>query len=66
MTRPAVTLSEAMTQEQLEKMILLASNLDLNYGSVSWGGPWARHSITCLLQDILDGKDISQIIYLTY
>ncbi|OPL20763.1 hypothetical protein AM593_04129, partial [Mytilus galloprovincialis] len=56
MTRPAVTLSEAMTQDQLGKLILLASNLDLNYGNVSWGGPWAGHAITCLLQDILDGE----------
>jgi baculoviral IAP repeat-containing protein 6 len=56
MTRPAVTLSEAMTQDQLERLILLASNLDLHYGNVSWGGPWAGHAITCLLQDILDGK----------
>ena len=58
MTRPAVTLSEAMTQDQLERLILLASNLDLHYGNISWGGPWAGHAITCLLQDILDGKCI--------
>ena len=25
-------------------------------GNASWGGPWAGHAITCLLQDILDGK----------
>jgi hypothetical protein len=45
MTRPAVTLSEAMTQDQLERLILLASNLDLHYGNVSWGGPWAGHAM---------------------
>ncbi|XP_062579414.1 baculoviral IAP repeat-containing protein 6-like [Saccostrea cucullata] len=55
-TRPAITLAEAMTQEQLERLILLASNLEFSYGNVSWGGPWAGHAITCLLQDILDGE----------
>lgn len=55
-TRPAITLAEAMSQEQLERLILLASNLEFSYGNISWGGPWAGHAITCLLQDILDGK----------
>ncbi|XP_022332916.2 dual E2 ubiquitin-conjugating enzyme/E3 ubiquitin-protein ligase BIRC6-like isoform X4 [Crassostrea virginica] len=55
-TRPAITLAEAMTQEQLERLILLTSNLEFSYGNISWGGPWAGHAITCLLQDILDGE----------
>ncbi|OWF45700.1 baculoviral IAP repeat-containing protein 6-like isoform X2 [Mizuhopecten yessoensis] len=55
-TRPAITLSEAMGQEQLEKLILLASNMEFSHSNISWGGPWAGHAITCLLQDILDGE----------
>lgn len=45
-----------MTQDQLQQLILLAANQDFNHGTVAWGGPWAGHAITCLLQDILDGK----------
>ena len=45
-----------MTQEQLERLILLTSNLEFSYGNISWGGPWAGHAITCMLQDILYGK----------
>ncbi|XP_029637353.1 baculoviral IAP repeat-containing protein 6 isoform X1 [Octopus sinensis] len=55
-TRPAICLSEAMTQDQLQQLILLAANQDFNHGTVAWGGPWAGHAITCLLQDILDGE----------
>lgn len=54
-TRPAISLSEAMTQEQLERLIMLSANFEFNHGNVAWGGPWAGHAITCLLQDILDG-----------
>ena len=44
-----------MTQDQLEQLILLTASHELNHGDVSWGGSWACHAITCLLQDILDG-----------
>ena len=54
-TRPAITLTEAMTQEQLERLIMLAASLEFNHGNISWGGPWAGHALTCLLQDILEG-----------
>ena len=30
-TRPAISLTEAMTQEQLERLILLAANLEFNH-----------------------------------
>ena len=55
-TRPALTLAEVMSQEQLEQLILLAVHHDNSQGSSVWGGPWASHAITCLLQDILEGK----------
>ncbi|XP_041353670.1 baculoviral IAP repeat-containing protein 6-like isoform X2 [Gigantopelta aegis] len=54
--RPAITLAEAMTQDQLEQLILLTASHEVNHGDVSWGGSWAGHAITCLLQDILDGE----------
>ena len=55
-TRPALTLAEVMSQEQLEQLILLAVHHDNSQGPSVWGGPWASHAITCLLQDILEGK----------
>ncbi|KAL4237916.1 Baculoviral IAP repeat-containing protein 6 [Mactra antiquata] len=57
-TRPAITLSEAMNQDQLERLIMLASSQEFNHGNISWGGPWAGHSLTCLLQDILEGERV--------
>ncbi|GFS25394.1 baculoviral IAP repeat-containing protein 6, partial [Elysia marginata] len=54
--RPSVSLAEAMTQEQLERLVLLVVNTEFNHSSMTWGGPWAAHAITCLLQDILEGK----------
>ncbi|XP_070181060.1 dual E2 ubiquitin-conjugating enzyme/E3 ubiquitin-protein ligase BIRC6-like isoform X3 [Littorina saxatilis] len=55
-TRPALTLAEVMSQEQLERLILLAVHHDNSQGPSVWGGPWAAHAITCLLQDILEGE----------
>jgi hypothetical protein len=54
-TRPAVSLSEALSMSELEHILLLTSNMEYNHGNVAWGGSWAGHSITCLLQDILEG-----------
>jgi baculoviral IAP repeat-containing protein 6 len=52
-TRPAVALSELMTQDQLLHLVRLAVWNDQH--KASWGGPWASHAICCLLQDILEG-----------
>jgi len=60
-TRPALTLAEVMSQEQLEQLILLAVHHDNSQGPSVWGGPWASHAITCLLQDILEGKWLSRL-----
>ena len=59
-TRPAITLTEAMSQEQLERLIMLTANLEFNHGNITWGGPWAGHALTCLLQDILEGRLLFQ------
>ncbi|XP_046401534.1 baculoviral IAP repeat-containing protein 6 [Ischnura elegans] len=51
-TRPAISLGELMTREQLLRLIQLAVCND-QHGAF-WGGPWASHAVSCLLQDILD------------
>ena len=61
-TRPALTLGEVMNQEQLERLILLAVQHDHVQGPSAWGGPWAAHSITCLLLDILEGMYIDHLL----
>ncbi|KAL8592605.1 hypothetical protein ACOMHN_026535 [Nucella lapillus] len=55
-TRPALTLAEVMSQDQLEHLILLAVHHDNSQGPSLWGGPWASHAVTCFLQDILEGE----------
>ncbi len=60
-TRPAITLSEIASSEQLTKLLLLCVSSEHNQGTSSWGGPWASHAITCLLQDILEGMSHPQI-----
>jgi baculoviral IAP repeat-containing protein 6 len=52
-TRPAITLGELMTQDQLLHLVRLAVWNDQH--KASWGGPWASHAICCLLQDVLEG-----------
>jgi len=66
-TRPTVLLSEALSLNELERLLLLTSNMEYNHGNVAWGGSWAGHSITCLLQDILEGKTHDKLIkYLVF
>lgn len=60
-TRPAVSLSEALSMNELERILLLTSNMEYNHGNVTWGGSWAGHSITCLLQDILEGMTVKLV-----
>lgn len=52
-SRPALPLGHLMSNEQLSKLVRMAVWQDPH--QTSWGGPWAAHAITCLLQDILDG-----------
>lgn len=47
-------LSDVVTDDQLEqllRMCVIPSGLQLPH----WGGPWASHSLTSLLQDLLQG-----------
>lgn len=52
-TRPAISLGELMTENQLLHLVRLAVWNDQH--RASWGGPWASHAICCLLQDVLEG-----------
>ncbi|XP_078714316.1 dual E2 ubiquitin-conjugating enzyme/E3 ubiquitin-protein ligase BIRC6 isoform X2 [Lampetra fluviatilis] len=55
-TRPSIHLSEIVTERQLERLLLLMVGTDFNKGTIAWGGAWAQHALTCMLQDILAGE----------
>jgi len=65
-TRPVITLSEALSSYELEQLLMLTCNIECNHGNVSWGGSWAGHAITCLLQDVLEGNHQAQYILNLY
>uniref|UniRef100_A0A3B3YZP8 UBC core domain-containing protein n=1 Tax=Poecilia mexicana TaxID=48701 RepID=A0A3B3YZP8_9TELE len=52
-TRPTIHLCEVVSEQQLERLLLLLVGTDFNRGDISWGGAWAQYSLTCMLQDIL-------------
>ncbi|XP_010774298.1 baculoviral IAP repeat-containing protein 6-like, partial [Notothenia coriiceps] len=54
-TRPMIHLCEVVSEQQLERLLLLLVGTDFNRGDISWGGAWAQYSLTCMLQDILAG-----------
>uniref|UniRef100_A0A3Q2XNE1 Baculoviral IAP repeat containing 6 n=1 Tax=Hippocampus comes TaxID=109280 RepID=A0A3Q2XNE1_HIPCM len=58
-TRPTIHLSEVVSENQLERLLLLLVGTDFNRGDISWGGAWAQYSLTCMLQDILAGELLS-------
>ncbi|KAM3606446.1 uncharacterized protein V6R79_016382 [Siganus canaliculatus] len=58
-TRPTIHLCEVMSEQQLERLLLLLVGTDFNRGDISWGGAWAQYSLTCMLQDILAGELLS-------
>lgn len=47
-TRPAIDLCELMTEEQLLKLIRLATDTS--------DAAWSSHAVSCLLMDLLEGK----------
>uniref|UniRef100_A0AAV2JLI0 Dual E2 ubiquitin-conjugating enzyme/E3 ubiquitin-protein ligase BIRC6 n=1 Tax=Knipowitschia caucasica TaxID=637954 RepID=A0AAV2JLI0_KNICA len=55
-TRPTIHLCEVMSEQQLERLLLLLVGTDFNRGDISWGGAWAQYSLTCMIQDILGGE----------
>ncbi|XP_072169396.1 dual E2 ubiquitin-conjugating enzyme/E3 ubiquitin-protein ligase BIRC6-like [Diadema setosum] len=55
-TRPAITLSEMLNQDQLIQLVSRFCSNEYCSGSSSWGGPWPSHAITCLMLDVLEGE----------
>ncbi|XP_016842826.1 baculoviral IAP repeat-containing protein 6 isoform X2 [Nasonia vitripennis] len=49
-TRPAISLGELMTEDQLLKLIRLATG--------SSDTAWSSHAVCCLLQDLLEGEKL--------
>ncbi|CAJ0938650.1 unnamed protein product [Ranitomeya imitator] len=60
-TRPTIHLCEVVSEQQLERLLLLLVGTDFNRGDISWGGAWAQYSLTCMLQDILAGELLAPI-----
>ncbi|XP_015597939.1 baculoviral IAP repeat-containing protein 6 isoform X3 [Cephus cinctus] len=46
-TRPAISLGELMTEDQLLKLVRLATGTS--------AAAWSSHAVSCLLQDVLEG-----------
>ncbi|XP_041468480.1 baculoviral IAP repeat-containing protein 6-like isoform X2 [Lytechinus variegatus] len=55
-TRPAITLAEIMSQDELIQLVSRFCSSEYCAGNSAWGGPWPSHAITCLLLDILEGE----------
>lgn len=47
-TRPAISLGELMSKEQLLELVRLATGVN--------DTAWTSHAVSCLLQDLLEGK----------
>lgn len=47
-TRPAISLCELMSEEQLLKLVRLATGTS--------DAAWSSHAVSCLLQDLLEGN----------
>jgi len=47
-TRPAIGLCELMTEEQLLKLVRLATGTS--------DAAWSSHAVSCLLMDLLEGN----------
>ncbi|XP_016428418.1 baculoviral IAP repeat-containing protein 6-like [Sinocyclocheilus rhinocerous] len=60
-TRPTIHLCEVVSEQQLERLLLLLVGTDFNRADISWGGAWAQYSLTCMLQDILTGELLSPV-----
>ena len=53
-SEPSVCLSDVVTDDQLEQLLQMCVMPNASR-SAHWGGPWASHSLTSLLQDLLQG-----------
>ena len=62
-SKPTIQLSEVMTMQDVEKLLILACGGEYNSGQKLWGGAWTSHIIICFLQDILEG---GQTFFITF
>ena len=53
-SEPAVCVVDVVTEDQLEQLLRMCV-MPSGTHSAHWGGPWASHSLTSLLQDLLQG-----------
>lgn len=53
-SEPSICLVDVMTDDQLEQLLRMCI-MPSGTQSAHWGGPWASHSLTSLLQDLLQG-----------
>lgn len=62
-SEPHVCLTDVVTDDQLEQLLRMCV-MPKGSQSVHWGGPWATHALTSLLQDLLQGATGKLIIIL--
>ena len=53
-SEPSICLADVVTDSQLELLMRMCVTPSGTH-SAHWGGPWASHSLTSLLQDLLQG-----------
>ena len=53
-SEPTICLADVVTDSQLEQLMRMCI-MPSGAHSAHWGGPWASHSLTSLLQDLLQG-----------
>lgn len=53
-SEPRVSLCDVVTDDQLEQLLRMCA-MPSGCLSAHWGGPWATHALTSLLQDLLQG-----------
>lgn len=54
--RPAVTLGEIFTSDQIISLVVTAVGSDFRK-QINWSSSWISHAIICLFQDILEGNN---------
>ena len=60
MTEPRVHLSHVTSEEQLEKLLKLCVVPIVTVPD--WGGTWAQHALTCMIQDLLQGTSCLEFL----
>ena len=56
-TVPSITLSEIMSFNDLNRIILFCVGIEFNHCSASWGSPWSPHAVLCFLMDVIENEN---------